>query len=355
MGYLFLTFSTNPISYYSILKMTFQHIEFLFALALIIPLTVLFVMVLKWKKNVRKKIGDEELVNSLTAGYSHRNYNWKFILIIIALALCIVGAANLRSPKQGSTGDRTGIDVMVALDVSNSMLAQDIKPNRLERARQVINKLIDKMGNNRMGLVLFAGQAFLQMPLTGDLAAAHMYVSNASTDAVPNQGTVIGDALRLCNTSLDNKEKKYKAIILISDGEDQDETAAKAVEALQQNGVIVYTVGIGSPDGAPIFDPAIKDFKKDEKGVTVVSKLNEKDLKDIAEKTGGQYQLFTNADDVSTKLYKSLDNMEKKHIGGSGIKVYNSYFQWFLLVAFILLLLEIVIPERKMKWFSWSK
>ena len=335
--------------------MSFQNTEFLFALALLIPLTGLFVLVLKWKKKVRRKIGDEELVNALTNNYSSRNYNWKFIVVIIALSFCIIGAANLRSPKQGSTGDRAGIDVMIALDVSNSMLAQDVKPNRLERARQVINKLIDKMGNNRMGLVLFAGQAFLQMPLTGDLAAAHLYVSNASPDAVPSQGTVIGDALRLCNTSLDNKEKKYKAVILISDGEDHDEDAAKAVDELQQNGVIVYTVGIGSPEGAPIFDPALNDFKKDENGVTVVSKLNEKDLKDIAAKTGGQYQLFTNADDVSTRLAKVMDNMEKRHIGGSGIRVYSSYFQWFLLVAFILLLLEIIIPERKMKWFSWSK
>lgn len=304
---------------------------------------------------MRKELGDQDLINELTDGYSKRNYNWKFILVIIALTLCIIGAANLRSPTQGSTGDRTGIDVMVALDVSNSMLAQDIKPNRLERARQVISKLLDKMGNNRMGLVLFAGQAFLQMPLTSDLAAARLYVSNAGPDAVPNQGTVIGDALRLCNTSLDNKEKKYKAIILISDGEDHDEDAAKAVEELKESGVIIYTVGIGSPDGAPIFDPALNDFKKDEDGATVVSKLNEKDLQDIALRTGGQYLLFNNADEVSGKLSALLDNMEKKHIGGSGIKIYESYFQWFLLFAFLLLLIEIIIPERKMKWFSWKK
>ena len=304
---------------------------------------------------MRKELGDQDLINELTDGYSKRNYNWKFILVIIALTLCIIGAANLRSPTQGSTSDRTGIDVMVALDVSNSMLAQDIKPNRLERARQVINKLLDKMGNNRMGLVLFAGQAFLQMPLTSDLASARLYVSNAGPDAVPNQGTVIGDALRLCNTSLDNKEKKYKAIILISDGEDHDEDAAKAVEELKESGVIIYTVGIGSPDGAPIFDPALNDFKKDEDGATVVSKLNEKDLQEIALKTGGQYLLFNNADEVSGKLSALLDNMEKKHIGGSGIKIYQSYFQWFLLFAFLLLLIEIIIPERKMKWFSWKK
>lgn len=335
--------------------MSFQNIEFLFGLGILVPLVVIFILVLKWKKNVRRQMGDEELINKLTNGYSARNYNWKFILILAALALCIAGAANLRSPKNGNTGDRKGVDVMIALDVSNSMLAQDIKPNRLERARQVINKLIDKMDNNRMGLVLFAGQAFLQMPMTGDLAAARLYVSNANPDAVPNQGTVIGDALKLCNTSLDTKEKKYKAVILISDGEDHDENAAKAVDELKENGVIVYTVGIGSPQGAPIYDPALNDFKKDENGVVVISKLNEKDLQDIAAKTGGQYQLFTNADEVAGKLYNSLDNMEKKHIGGTGIRVYNTYFQWFVLVAFVLLMLEIIIPERKMKWFSWSK
>ncbi len=335
--------------------LSFQNIEFLYGLGILIPLAALFFLVLKWKKNVRKKLGDEELINNLTEGYSHRNYNWKFVFIIISLALCVIGASNLRSPLQGNTGDRAGIDVMVALDVSNSMLAQDVKPNRLERAKQLISKLIDKMGDNRMGLIVFAGQAFLQMPLTSDLAAAKLYVSNASPDAVPNQGTVIGDALKLANASLDNKEKKYKAVILISDGEDHDENAVKAVEELQQNGVVVNTVGIGSVQGAPIFDTAMNDFKKDENGVTVLSKLNEKDLQDIAAKTGGQYQLFTTADNVADKLFATLDNMEKKHIGGSGIKVYNSYFQWFLLVALILLILEIIIPERKMKWFSWAK
>ncbi len=335
--------------------MSFQNTEFLFGLGILIPLAALFFLVLKWKRNVRRQLGDVELINNLTDGYSARNYNWKFILIIIALALSIIGAANLRSPKQGSTGDKNGVDVMIALDVSNSMLAQDIKPNRLERARQVINKLIDKMDNNRVGLVLFAGQAFLQMPLTSDLSAARLYVSNASPDAVPNQGTVIGDALKLCNTSLDTKEKKFKAVILISDGEDHDEGAAKAVEDLQQSGVIVHTIGIGSPGGAPIFDAALNDFKKDENGAIVVSKLNEKDLQDIAGKTGGQYLLYNNADDVANKLYTSLDNMEKKHIGGSGIKVYDSYFQWFLLAAFVLLIVEMIIPERKMKWLSWSK
>src|ERR1700712_3245991 len=241
--------------------LSFQNTEFLFGLLILIPLTLLFVLVLRWKKKVKKQIGDEELVNALTADYSPKYFNYKFLLIVAALAFCILGAANIRTPAAGSTGNRSGVDVMVALDVSNSMLAQDIKPNRLERAKQVLNKIIDKMGNNRMGMVVFAGQAFLQMPLTTDLGAAKLYVSNASTDAVPTQGTVIGDALKLCNASLDTKEKKYKAVILISDGEDHDEKAQDAVKELQDNGVVVYTIGIGSREGAPIFDTGSNDFK----------------------------------------------------------------------------------------------
>ena len=335
--------------------LSFQYTDFLFGLLVLVPVTLLFVLVLRWKKKVKRQIGDEELVNALTSDYSPKYYNYKFLLILAALALCIAGAANLRTPAPGNTGNRTGVDVMVALDVSNSMLAQDVKPNRLERAKQVLGKIIDKMGNNRMGIVVFAGQAFLQMPLTTDLAAAKLYVSNASPDAVPTQGTVIGDALRLCNTSLDTKEKKYKAIILISDGEDHDEKATQVLKELQDNGVVVYTIGIGSPEGAPIFDPALNDFKKDESGNTVVSKLNEQDLQTIATQTGGQYHLFSNADEVAGSVVAAIDQMEKKQIGGTGIRVYNSFFQWFLLIAVVFLLLETIIPERKMKWLSWGK
>lgn len=335
--------------------LSFQHTEFLIGLLVLIPLCALFFFVILWKKKVKRQIGDEELVNALISDYSPKNFNYKFLLIVLALAACIVGAANIRKPAKGNTGNRAGIDVMVALDVSNSMLAQDIKPNRLERAKQVISSIIDKIGNNRMGMVVFAGQAFLQMPMTSDLAAAKLYVSNASPDAVPAQGTVIGEALRMCNTALDTKEKKYKAIILISDGEDHDEKADVALKELQDNGVVVYTIGIGSPEGAPIFDPAMNDYKKDENGNTVVSKLNEKDLQNIAAQTGGQYYLFSNADAVANQVAASVDQMEKKQIGGTGIRVYSSYFQGFVLIALVFLLLETIIPERKMKWFSWEK
>ena len=331
---------------------SFQHIEYFIGLAALIPLVMLFILVLRWKKKVKRHIGDEELVNKLTENFSPKNYNYKFYLQLAAVVLCIVAAANLRSPKTGGGGKRSGIDVMVALDVSNSMLAQDIKPNRLERARQLLSRFVEKIGDNRMGLVVFAGQAYLQMPLTADLSAAKMYISNASPDAVSLQGTVVGDALRICNASLDTKEKKYKAIILISDGEDHDTKSEEVVKQLRENGVIIHTVGIGSPEGAPIFDAETNDYKKDETGNIVISKLNEKELQQIAEETGGTYHLFSSADEVAEQLAASLNDMEKKQIGTGEQREYTPYFQLFLLAALLLLLLEVLVPERKMKWFA---
>ena len=190
-------------------------------------LLILYFFVLNWKKRTIKKIGDEHLVREMIKNYSPHRFALKFVLISFAFSLGVLALVNLRSPKGVEQVNRNGIDVMVAIDVSKSMLAQDIKPNRLERSKQALSKLIDKLSNDRIGIVVFAGRAYLQMPLTGDHGAAKMYLASASTEIVPTQGTVIADALKMCYTSFNSKEKKYKAVILISDGEDHDEGAIK--------------------------------------------------------------------------------------------------------------------------------
>ena len=182
---------------------------------------------------------------------------------------------------------RKGVDVMLVLDVSKSMLARDIKPSRLERAKQFLLRLVDQLPNDRIGLVLFAGRAYLQMPLTTDHGAAHMYIQEASPDAVPTQGTVIADALRMANAAFNSKERKYKSIVLVSDGEDHDPDAAKVAKQLAQDGVLINTVGIGSPEGSPIEDPVTGELKKDQEGHTVISKLNEAELQQLATATNG--------------------------------------------------------------------
>ena len=327
---------------------SFQHIEYLTGLLVLVPLVWLYVLVLRWKKKTRNAIGDEVLVNRLTPNYSQRRYTVKFILVLLALIAGILALANLRKPAKENKEIKAGIDVMIALDVSKSMLSQDIKPSRLDKAKQCINLLIDGLGDNRLGFVVFAGQAFLQMPLTSDAAAAKIFLANVSTDIVPLQGTVIADALKLCDESLDTKQKKYKSIILISDGEDHDPQSAEAIQQLYDHGVIVHTIGIGTTEGAYILEPATGEYKRDINGQTVVSKLNEKELENIAQKTGGKYYHLTNTISTTADVINTLNTMEKKAIGGTnGNRQYSSLFPFFISLCLLFLVAELCIPETK--------
>ncbi|MDB5198141.1 MAG: von Willebrand factor type [Chitinophagaceae bacterium] len=324
----------------------FQHIEFLYALAAIPFMVWFYFLLTRWKKNAMKKIGDPPLVKQLIQGFSSKLFAVKFILILFGFSLCAFAVADLVKPEGTQKINRKGIDVMIALDVSKSMLAEDIKPNRLERAKQLISKIIDKLSDDKVGIVVFAGRAYLQMPLTTDHSAAKMYLSSASTDNVPTQGTVISQALKMSYAAFNTKEKKYRSIILISDGEDHDEDAIKVTRSLADEGVMVNTVGIGSPQGAPIMDNETNEYKKDENGNTVVSKLNEEELKSIAQNGNGLYQLFSGADEVADNLHKKLMTIGQTTLTGSSFGVYKNYFWYFLLAAFVILLIESFLPEK---------
>ncbi|MEX6686107.1 VWA domain-containing protein [Danxiaibacter flavus] len=327
---------------------SFQHIEFLLGLILIVPLVLLFLNVLYWKKKVKKALGDEELIEGLTKQYSKSLFRLKFIFLAAAVVLLVFAGANLRKPATGDKEKRAGIDVMIALDVSKSMLSEDVKPSRLVKAKQLVSLMIDRLQDNRIGFVVFAGQAYLQMPLTSDAAAAKIFVSNASPDAVPMQGTVVSDALKLCDNSLDTKEKKYKAVILITDGEDHDTKTEQILQQLYDHGVIVHTVGVGTAEGSTIIDPVTGQAKRDNNGQTVISKLNEKELELIASKTGGTYHRLDNTVDAVNDITGVLDNMDKKLINGEGNeRQYASFFPFFIAFALLVLLSELFIPETK--------
>ena len=331
--------------------LSFQHTEYLYALLVLVPLTLIFLLVLGWKARVRKKLGDEELVRRLTKQYSPRLYLIKFLAVLITVALAILAGANLRKPATAGKETKGGIDVMIALDVSKSMWAEDAKPTRLDKAKQFIDALIDQLGDNRAGLVIFAGQAYLQMPLTTDVVASKIFVSNASPDGVPVQGTEIGEALQLCNNSLNTKEKKYKAVILISDGEDHDPKSEKILQQLSDEGVVVHTIGVGSPEGSPIMEPGNTEYKKDANGQTVISKLNEKELADIAQQTGGNYNHLDDVPKTVAAVMQALNGMEKKAIdAGDGERQYTTLYAYLLIPAVLLLIIEIFIPERKKRW-----
>jgi Ca-activated chloride channel family protein len=325
----------------------FQYIQLLWALLLIPVLVGVYFYARRKKQIAFKKIGDEALVKELTASYNRSSFWKKFVLVITAMALILVSIANLRSQEGAQKISRNGIDVMIALDVSKSMLAKDIQPNRLERAKQLLNRLIDKMSNDRIGIVVFAGKAYLQMPLTADHSAAKMYLSAATPETVPTQGTVIGDALKMCFASFNAKEKKYKAVVLISDGEDHDENALKIAEQMAGEGVSINTVGIGSPQGAPIMDETTNELKKDAEGNTVITKLNEDELRSIADKGNGTYQLFTNTDAAVAGIYDQLATMDRRTVTDDSLVNWKSWFQYLLGAALLFLIIELFISEIK--------
>lgn len=322
----------------------FQHTAYLFALGLLPLLVVLFIWMIYWRKSKLKKLGEERLVNEQVRGFIPGRNTLRFILACLAFALLVIGWANLQMGAKMEKVQRKGVDVVIALDVSKSMLAQDIQPDRLTRAKQLVMRMIDKMQNDRVALVIFAGRAYLQVPLTIDYGAMKMMLQNVKPDLVPTQGTVISEAIDLAKQSFSQKEKKYKSLIIISDGEDHDENAIAKIKDAAESGIITHTVGIGSPQGTTLYDPATRSVKLDENGNPVISKLNEDELKGIASAGRGSYTLLSNTDDAADKLVSEIDGMEQKSLGAVIFTDYKSYFQWFLLTGFILLCIEWVLP-----------
>ena len=325
----------------------FQYTEYLISLAAIPVMILLYVLLLRWKKKAAKKIGNPLLVQQLTKGFSSKKFTGKFILFIIGFALCGFALAGLVQPDGTQKINRKGIDVMIALDVSKSMLAQDIKPSRLDRAKQVISKIIDNLPDDKIGLVIFAGRAYLQMPLTVDHEAAKMYLGTASPEDVPTQGTVISEALKMSYAAFNPKEKTYKSIILISDGEDHDDDAIKIAGELGKEGIMINTIGIGSPQGAPIMDPETNAYKTDDKGNTVITKLNEDELRSIAKNGNGSYQLYSSTDEVANNIKNKLSGISQATISDSSFEAFKQYFQYFLAAAFLLLVIEFFISEKR--------
>jgi len=330
------------------LSFQFFHKEFIWLFAAIILFIILFILVRKWKNRVVKRMGDKNLVKALIKTYSPGLFSLKFGLLSIAFAAGVTTVMDLRKPGDTEGINRKGIDIVIALDVSKSMLATDLAPSRLERAKQLINKFMNAMPNDRIGLVLFAGKAYLQMPLTTDHGAAAMFVSSASPDAVPQQGTVVSEALRRSANAFNAAERRFKAVVLISDGEDHDAEAVNTAKELAEQGMMISTVGIGSPEGSYIPDPATGQNKVDPaSGRAVISKLNEDELKQIAASTNGTYIRLQESDEAVKQLQAHLSQIESKAYGDVSLVNFKAYYWWFAAAMLLLLLAEYFIPETK--------
>lgn len=294
-------------------------------------------------------MGDSRLVDKLLGYYSANKFLVKFILVCLAFVLGVLAVMNPRRAGAFDPTRRKGIDIAIALDVSKSMLAADMAPSRLERAKQFISKLMEAMPDDRIALVVFAGKAYMQMPLTADHGAASLFVSSASPDVVPQQGTVITDALEMSSRVFNAAEKRFKTIILISDGEDHDPGAKSKAAELAEQGVMINTVGIGSTEGATIIDPATRELKKDESGNTVISKLNEEELRAIADKTNGIYVHLETSEAAVMALRSQLAQIDRKAYGDISMMNFTSFYPWLALAMLVLLLAESFLSENKRK------
>jgi Ca-activated chloride channel family protein len=329
------------------LNFQFEHIVFAWLFVGIAVLILLFAAWIFWKRSVKRKLGDSRLIKHLVAGYSANKFVIKFTLIVLSFALGVFAVMNPRKAGGSDKTQRKGIDIAIALDVSKSMLAADLPPNRLERAKQFINKFMAEMPDDRVALILFAGKAYMQMPLTVDHGAAQLFVSSATPDAVPQQGTVIGDALEMSAKVFNSTEKRFKAVVLISDGEDHDPSAIRTAADLAEKGVMINTVGIGSAEGSTITDPLTGELKRDETGNTVVTKLNEDELKNIASKTNGIYIHLEGSDAAVAALKSQLSQIDRKAYGDVSLMNFTSYYPWLAAAMLLFLLIETLISENR--------
>jgi len=331
----------------------FENIEYLYGLLLIPVFILAFVMYRVWKRRTLKRFGELPVIGRLVPEMSDIKPFVKFTLVVIGYAFLIVGAANPQIGSRLEKVERKGADLMIALDVSNSMLAQDVRPDRITRATQAISKLIDELGGDRIGIVVFAGKAYMQLPITTDYAAAKMFLSTISPGMVPTQGTAIAEAINMAAGAF-KQDDRSKAIIIITDGEDHEGDALKAAEEAASKGIRIYTIGMGSPEGTPI--PVYDQngyqigFKKDKQGQTVISKLNEIMLQQIASNGNGIYVRATTGRDGLSRIFEEINQLQKSEIETQMFSEYEDRFQYFLAIGLIFLLLEFFLPDKKSRW-----
>ncbi|MCF8464273.1 MAG: VWA domain-containing protein [Flavobacteriales bacterium] len=302
-----------------------------------------------------KQLGDAEILLNLMPTLSNALPRWKRFFFTLGLAFILIGMANPQIGTKYEEVKREGFELMICLDVSNSMLAEDLTPNRLERAKQAISRLVDRLKNDKIGVVVFAGEAYIQLPMTVDHSAAKLFLRSIDTDIVPTQGTAIGKAIELAMGSFSANSKANKSIIVITDGENHEDDALEQAAAAAELGIKVHTIGIGSVDGAPIptyVRGQMLGYRKDRTGNTVVTKLNETMLQQVAAAGEGTYVRANNSKTGLNALMDELEGMQREEFESKMFTSYEDRFQYFIAVALLLLLVEVLLPSRKLKVFG---
>jgi Ca-activated chloride channel family protein len=337
----------------------FAQPDTLYLLAVIPALGLIFWLSARLRRAAMERFGTLSLLARLSDAAGNAKRITKVVVILLAIGLVVVGLANPQVGTRMEEVKQEGIDLFIALDVSLSMKAEDIKPNRLEKARLELHMLIERLGGDRIGLIVFAGDAFTQFPLTTDYSAANLFLDAVDTDVVPLPGTNIAAAIEKAVESFDFEEPTTKAIAIITDGEGTEGDAFEAAKDAAEKGVLIYTIGLGSPAGAPIpmysASGRQTDFKRDRMGNVVVTKLDEVGLEKLATIGNGKFFRATSGQDELEEIFKSLNALEKREFGTKRFTDYEDRFQYLLAAALLLLIGEVLLSDRRSVWIArWN-
>lgn len=322
----------------------------------VIPVIILFFLVLQiWKHKKQNTFADKKLLKRLSPNRSVFKSVLKIIVLCLAFACLAIALVNPKIGTKLETVKREGVDIVFAVDVSKSMLAEDIAPNRLEKSKQLVTQIINNLASDRVGIIAYAGKAFPQLPITTDYASAKMFLNSMNTDMLSSQGTAINEAIKLAKTYFDDEQQTNRVLIIISDGEDHSEEAAAVAEEANEEGIRIFTIGVGDVKGGPIPEKrngVVLNYKKDSQGETVITRLNEETLKNIAEEANGAYINGKITTDVVENIREILNKMDKTEFEAKQFAEFKDQFQWFIGFGIFFLLLDVFLLERKTAWLK---
>jgi len=323
----------------------------------VIPLIfLLFIVIQIWKYKTQKKFANSTTLKKLSPNRSLFKSALKAIVLSLVFVCIAIALVNPKIGTKLETVRSQGVDIVFAVDVSKSMLAEDMAPNRLEKAKQLVTQIVNNLVSDRVGIIAYAGKAFPQLPITTDYSAAKMFLQSMNTDMLSSQGTAINEAIKLAMTYYDDEEQTNRILIIISDGEDHSEIAIEAAEEAANQGIRIFTIGVGDVKGGPIpiknQNGIVLNYKKDNEGETVITRLDEETLINIADKANGAYINGKNTNDVINEIKDVLSKMDKKEFEAKQFADFKDQFQWFLAAGIFLLFLDIFFLERKTAWLK---
>ncbi|SFU60253.1 Ca-activated chloride channel family protein [Pustulibacterium marinum] len=332
----------------------FDEKIYFYAFAIIPIVLLLFFAVQFWKRRTQKKFANTGLLNKLAPSKSKFKPAFKLVVFLLAIACFVVALVNPKMGTKLETVKREGVDVVFAIDVSKSMLAEDIAPNRIEKAKRIVSEIMNKLVSDRVGIIAYAAQAYPQLPITTDYGAAKMFLQSMNTDMLSSQGTAINQAIELAKTYYNDDEQTNRVLFIISDGEDHSEEDLNAIEDAVDEGIKIYTIGVGTAKGnvIPMKDDRgrVMSYKKDQNGETVITRLDEETLKKIAEEGNGAYINGSDTEKTVKYVTDTLDGMDKTTFESKQYADFEDQFQWFLGAGILLLLIDVLMLERKTKW-----